>query len=296
MDEKLSGQRVGRRRLLGTAGALVATVAGAGAVGAALGSPAQADPGQPVLQGVPNNVGTGNTTEILNSNSVNSTLTLTNQFTHVQGTKTEVGPALRLTPNGHYVTGPLGSLGMSADGTLWTVTSGLKPDFFRTGMNSTYVESFTPVRIVDTRPGQPYKSSIINPAVLTGAGLIQQHGVLHLNLDSLLYWGWTVLMNIAVVAGPSGGFVTAYPYGASRPTAANVNFNGGAIISNFAAVRVGHPAGASPANNALSIYAHEPAAVIIDIAAAVVNYDNDIIWEAVPGGQVTTTRRPRRDS
>ena len=98
MDEERTKQRVARRRLLGRAGALVATVAGAGAVGAALGSPAQADPGQPVLQGVPNNVGTGNTTEILNSNSVNSTLTLTNQFTHVQGTKTEVGPASRSVP------------------------------------------------------------------------------------------------------------------------------------------------------------------------------------------------------
>ncbi len=281
MDEEIINRKVDRRRLLGRAGAVAATVAGAGAVSAAVGSPASAAPGDEVVLGQLNDAGT-TATELKNNSTTNPSLRLTNSSLSSVGGVTQAGPALELKPGGDYTGGPKGSLGVSTDGVLWLVDD-QGPVFVRTAFNTTVVESFNPVRILDTRPeeGSTGKASMLNPSVLNSSGYIPAGRTLNVRLDSLFRYVETIYANITVLAGGGAGFLTVFPGGRSRPLASNVNYTPGAIVANFAMVSVGSLSGA---NFAISIYAHTAAKVILDISGAVVNLHDDIIWSSVPGG------------
>ena len=283
MDEELINRRVARRRLLAKAGTVAATVAGAGAVSAAIASPAEAAPGQNLVIGQVNDGGTV-TTALDNASVSNATLALANDGTATVSGLKKAGAPLTLVPNGDYVLGPVGSLGVSTDGTLWSTgndpASGAFADFVRTGSNSTIVYPFAPVRMLETRPEQAGgKAGILNPSVLNAQGFLPAGQTLHLSLDSLLVWGWAVFANITVIAGGQTGYLAAYPSGTPLPLASNVNFTPGQVVANFAAIGVGtygSPPAAGSALNAISIYVNAPAKVIIDIAGAVVNYPSDI--------------------
>jgi len=282
MDEEIINRKVDRRRLLGRAGAVAATVAGAGAVSAAVGSPASAAPGDGLVLGQLNDAGT-TATELKNNSTTNPSLRLTNSSLSSVSGLTQAGPALELKPGGDYTGGPKGSLGVSTDGVLWFVDD-LGPVFVRTAFNTTVVESFNPVRILDTRPeeGSTGKASIMNPSVLNSQGFIPAGRTLNVRLDSLFRYAETIYANLTVIAGSAAGFIAAYPGGRSRPNASNVNYTPGAVVANFAMISVGSLP--PSANFAISIYAHTPAKVIMDISGAVVNLHDDIIWSSVPGG------------
>jgi hypothetical protein len=295
MDEELIKRKVDRRRLLGRAGAVAATVAGAGAVSAAIASPAQASPGDPLVVGNTTNNANTNETKLTTNSSANPTLTLANSAL----ASGWAGPALRLQPSGTFVAGPTGSLGVNLDGTAFVVIATDYPDFLRTGLNSTITKSFNPVRMVDTRdPAR--RGNILNPSVLTSTGFVPGGQTLNLNLDPLFVFADTIFANIAVVAGPAAGFLTAYPGGKPRPTVgSNVNWTAGAVVSNFAVVSVG---AIGEANNVISLYCAATTHVIVDISGGVVNYHDDIIWSSVPGGDPglraadSQRTRPRPDT
>jgi hypothetical protein len=124
----------------------------------------------------------------------------------------------------------------------------------------------TPCRLFDTRPSQG------------GTGPIAAAGT-----KSFAIWGQTtyaaqggaasncgitagsdvaaVAMNVTVVTPAAGGFITAYPSGAARPTAATVNFQVGDIArGNFTIAKVAQ----SGVNN-LSIFSSSSADVIGDV-------------------------------
>lgn len=300
MADEIMERAVDRRRLLRRAGTVAATVAGAGAVGAAMGSPAAAAPGDPVAAGATTSAGTLNT-RLENSSSANPTLTLANAAESNEGGFLEAGPQLRLEPNGDYVLGPVGSLGVSVDGTLWTsvpaLGGGTAPDFVRTGANSTIVQSFAPVRILDTRTSSG-RAGVLNKSVIDSGGYLRENQTLHLSLDSLFVWAWTIFANITVIPGEADGKVLAWPSGQPKPAqGTNVNWIAKATIGNFAAISVGSTTvNGIVADNAISVFTNKNARIVIDIAGAVVNYPSDVISSAAfataEAGSVRT--RPAR--
>jgi hypothetical protein len=282
MDEKFMRREIGRRRLLRRAGAVAAGVAGAGAVAAAVATPAQAASGDNLVLGSStNSAGTAATTLTTNS-SANPTLVLSNSAVTTDSKGFSVGgPALQLAPSGDYTGGPVGSVGMATDGTLWyrrddlVTHTGPFSDPVRTGSNSTIVTAFAPVRMLDTRPGQPAVNRILNPGVIDGNGFVRQGQILQLSLDDLLKFGYSVFLNVTLLTGNGPqGYITLFPTGAPQPLASNITFGANQIVANFALVGVGSVPGV--AVNAISIFCGYPTRVIIDISGAVVNYDDDV--------------------
>lgn len=94
-----------------------------------------------------------------------------------------------------------------------------------------YVALDPPTRTLDTRTGTGLR---LGP--LTGSEDFA-HQVGRLNgvpLDAV-----AALLNVTV-AGPAGpGFLTVYPYGATRPSSSNVNFGPGAVVSNGVITAIG---------------------------------------------------------
>jgi hypothetical protein len=281
MDEENVNRKLDRRRLLGRAGAVAATVVGAGAVGAALNGQANAAPGDPVVQGQLNNALTSATT-LQNNHAVNPTLALQNtSLTEVVPGFDEAGPSLQLLPGGDRVNGPVGSLGADVDGTLWTVgpilnLSGTStPQFLRSSENSFEVVTFSPVRMMDTR-NAPGQVNVINPEVINGDGFVTAGSTLRLDLDPLFILAWSAFGNITVIGGTqNGGFVTAWPNPDPQPLASNINFNAGQVIANSCAVSVGFELGVS--GNVINFFTNRNVKIIFDVAGAAVNYREDIL-------------------
>ncbi len=48
-----------------------------------------------------------------------------------------------------------------------------------------------------------------------------------------------VVLNVTATGGDTGGFVTAYPNGSTRPTASNLNYVGGASVANLVVAKLG---------------------------------------------------------
>jgi probable HAF family extracellular repeat protein len=117
-----------------------------------------------------------------------------------------------------------------------------------------------PMRLLDTRPGQP---ACVNPgAPLTGGGVRTQAARLTCGALTVPASAVAVTGNAAVVntlAGAGAGHVTLFPSGASLPTAANVNYVPGQIVSNAFTVGLG-------ADGAFNIYAYSRTNFVVDIA------------------------------
>ena len=90
----------------------------------------------------------------------------------------------------------------------------------------------TPARILDTRTGSGAPPGKIGPGQVlelqvTGRGGVPATGVS------------AVALNVTVTEPTEAGFVTAYPTGATRPVASNLNFVAGQTVPNAVAVKVG---------------------------------------------------------
>lgn len=90
-----------------------------------------------------------------------------------------------------------------------------------------------PARLLDTRTGNGAPAIKVAPRStlhlqVTGRGGVGATGTVS-----------AAMLNITVVNPAKIGFITAYPDGAKRPNASNVNFAAGQTIANLGAVRVG---------------------------------------------------------
>lgn len=91
------------------------------------------------------------------------------------------------------------------------------------------------IRIVDTRSG-------VNPAPLAAFGTIDLH-------DAIWQNGATpgtangLMLNVTAIAPGTGGYLTVYPDGQSRPVASSLNFSSGQTVSNLVATVTGQYAG-----------------------------------------------------
>ena len=92
--------------------------------------------------------------------------------------------------------------------------------------------SLSPARILDTRYGTgAARAKVAKHAVVhlqvTGAGGVPVSGVS------------AVVLNVTVTNPTSSGYITAYPDGASRPTASNLNLVKGQTVPNLVVVKLG---------------------------------------------------------
>jgi hypothetical protein len=275
VNEEIQNRKVARRRLLRRAGTVAAGVAGAGVASAVVATPANAAAGDPLVSGQTNSSGTATTT-VTNNNAANPTLALGNSAAGGAQLQLQLNPA---TTYQNVGTTP-GALTYTEDGTIYVNRPNGYPDYLRTLVNSTTVESFPPVRVLDTRTGGNRTGAMLNPEVLDADGYIGTGQVLNLNLDPITLWAYTLFCNITVIGGPNIGYMSIFPYGAGVPNTSNVNFGANSVAVNFGVTGIGIAPGA---NNVISIYAQTKAIVIIDAAALVVNSREDIIAPGANG-------------
>ncbi len=98
--------------------------------------------------------------------------------------------------------------------------------------------ALSPARLADTRPGSPTIDGLG-----AGTGALIQNGVLQVpvaNRGGLPVGGaGAVVLNVAITNPSTSTFLTVWPTGASRPTAANMNAVAGQTLSNLVVAKVG---------------------------------------------------------
>ena len=141
----------------------------------------------------------------------------------------------------------------------------------------------TPVRICDTRAGEPLEphgrpGSVQRPGgVATSGTTIPAGGTQtievagHFNVPSD---ATAVVLNVAVANAAASGYLTIFPAGATtRPVTTNVNYNSGEVVPNL--VEVGTGTGGQ-----VSIYSLSKADVVVDLEGYVSPYG-----QRRPGGR-----------
>jgi hypothetical protein len=74
-------------------------------------------------------------------------------------------------------------------------------------------------------------------------------------------------INFTVVTPSAGGYITAFPYLGTQPLAATVNYAAGAVVGNFAVVKLDQGASA----NELSVYSFAQTHLVADIVGYYIN-------------------------
>ncbi|MBM0260364.1 hypothetical protein JNW89_30510, partial [Micromonospora sp. 4G55] len=231
--------------------------------------PAQAAPGEPVLQGQVNEAGTPTT--LRGGSATSAALRLEN--THVIDAE-EVqlaGPALRLTPAGDIIhpEAEVGSVTMDRTGTIWAVTGegleGNYVDYVRTSFNSNELVPVVPQRVIDTRTAAG-RARIVNAAGnLDSAGRLLGGRTVQVSLEEFVYLGQAVYGNVTVTGALAAGFLQIYPYPGQRPPAfSTINFQAAQTLSNFFLT------GITPLVDHISVHAQKTTHVILDVVAFVV--------------------------
>jgi len=263
-------RRVGRRSLLTRGGVVLAGVVGATAAGAAaMSGTAQADPGQAVFQGQVNDADTS-TTELDTSTATGTpTLILSNAGSTGSG---QASPTLRLTPAASGLVVPsastvAGDLVATGNGQLWfthATSAGPEPAIVHTDLNaSSFVPLKAPVRILDTRSAALRKSIIDGSGKLASSGQLLRTKTIHINLTSLVSFGYALSVNLTVTGTEAGGDATVWPGGAV-PNASSINFAKGWTIANM--IVSGIAQYSSSITDSIAITTTATTHVILDVA------------------------------
>lgn len=135
------------------------------------------------------------------------------------------------------------------------------------------VNAVTPARILDRRVGAKTVDGRY-----AGQGRTAPAGTINLLVagrGGVPVTAGAVLLNVTVTGAVAAGHITAWPTGARRPTASNLNYGPGKTVPNLVLARVG-------TGGQVSLYVHAPAFVIADVVG----------W--VPDGNGVTTLVPAR--
>ena len=112
----------------------------------------------------------------------------------------------------------------------------------------------TPVRVVDTRVGEPVAFPISKVRVNAGGTLeFPVAGSFGVPADAS-----AVVLNVTVVNPAQAGFLTVYPCGAVRPNASNLNYVAGQVVPNAVLAQVG-------AGGRVCVYAQQSTDVVVDL-------------------------------
>ncbi|MFD0573964.1 hypothetical protein ACFQ0T_38080 [Kitasatospora gansuensis] len=88
-----------------------------------------------------------------------------------------------------------------------------------------------PTRVMDTRSAIGVPKAPVGPGQEVTLQVAGQNGVPATGVTS-------VVLNVTATQGTTGGYVTVYPHGQSRPTASNLNFTAGQTVPNLVSVPV----------------------------------------------------------
>ncbi len=97
--------------------------------------------------------------------------------------------------------------------------------------------SLNPARVLETRPGYSTADGQFNGIGLQPAGSVVELTVA--DRAGVPADATAVVLNIAVTGTEGPGYITVYPCGAPRPTAANLNYGAGDTIPNLVIAKIG---------------------------------------------------------
>ena len=98
---------------------------------------------------------------------------------------------------------------------------------------STYVP-VTPSRVLDTRYGTGAPKAAVGPGSTVSLNVV--NGVSGAPATGMIT---AVVLNVTVTAPTTGGYITAYPAGRTRPTSSVLDFAGGETVANLVTLRTG---------------------------------------------------------
>jgi hypothetical protein len=122
----------------------------------------------------------------------------------------------------------------------------------------------TPCRIIDTRvAGGAIAANTVRSFDVSSATSYSAQGGENNNCNGVGAAGSfaAAAINFTVVTPSTGGYITAFPFGATQPLAATVNYTAGDIRGNFAVVKLDQGASA----NELSVYSFAQTHLVADI-------------------------------
>jgi hypothetical protein len=270
-----------RRALLTRGGVVAAGVVGAGVAGAAVAGRANAMPGDPVLQGTVNTVGTNVAATEIDAANDPSTPTPTVILTNTGGNATtgEGSPTLRLTPAAANLFPPGATAGgdmmATNDGVLW-FTHDFPPSGTFLGLvvagvvqtdviSNSFVPLAAPTRILDTRSSGG-RAHVSDPSgKFDSTGRLLAGKIIHINLSSLVIFADAVTANLTVINPAASGYLTLWSGVGGKPTAASIAFSKGQTISNLAVSALAHPNNTTDTDS-IAIFASATTHVILDVA------------------------------
>lgn len=267
---------VNRRRLLRGAGAVLAGTAGAAVAGGVVADPAAAAAGSPIIAGQSNDG--GSSTELTANDGSSATLELNNTFsvTDSEG-NVRAGATLRLTPEGDLLsdTAPIGSIGMTNDGTLWLVPGTYNGALYRhwiyTTGNANMTIPLVPDRAIDTRTAST-RTRILNPSALDSSGHVRGGQTIIIDLSSYTAGSFAYFINVTAVSPTADGFLTVFPTGLPRPTTSSLDWSHTlGALANFAVVGTGlAELSEDDIRDSISLYVNSTVHVLVDVMAVTV--------------------------
>ena len=112
----------------------------------------------------------------------------------------------------------------------------------------------TPVRIADTRVGEPAAFPLIEARLPAGGVLnVPVAGANGVPADAV-----AVSLNVTVVGPLQPGFLTVYPCGATRPLASNLNYVAGQVVPNAVVTGIG-------AGGHVCVFSQQETDVVVDL-------------------------------
>jgi hypothetical protein len=266
-------------------------VAGLGVAGVAGASSATADPGQPVLQGLPNNASPALTG--LTSSSPTGTFEVENTTTGapLRLAETDGFPADLSQVGDYYTSAPAGSLPLPT----FTHVTGTGPEdpalwgYLYTDIWATQPIPVVPQRALDTRSASG-RARVTDPTgKFDSAGRLLAGRTITLGMTDFVFAPGAVFGNITVTGSLAGGFLTVYPSD-PRPSTSSVNFVTGQTIANFSLT------GMSAALS-ITIFTQSTTHVIFDVTAFAVGSSDFINPAILPtiaatGATATLTAEP----
>jgi hypothetical protein len=228
-DKEIGSPTVNRRTLLRRGGGVLAGAAALGAVNAANATSASADPGQPVIQGEPNNAQAAKTT--LTSTNPDATYEVANAGS---GAPVRLGSQSYGTNFSAALPGDLHNL----EGDLHYTHIPESPSLVYTDWTANQFVPIIPARALDTRTAGG-RSRIINPGGnIDSQGRLIGGRAIRINLADFVFFGLAIYGNVTVTQPTAAGYATMWPMG-PRPAASTVNFVAGQTVANFAVCGIG---------------------------------------------------------
>jgi hypothetical protein len=225
MQEEKPDNAVRRRQVLRRGATLAAGVAGAGVVGAVTANPAQAAPGEPVVQGATNAAG-NSTTAITSTSATDATLALTN--TNGAPLRLGEGPIADETD-------PVGTLSYGAQD-YWAKPLAAFPGArVHTDYNSNRLVPIIPARLVDTRdPAQRTRIFNTPASAFDSVGRLRPGQTMHIDLADFVFVGETVFGNVTTTQATGNGLFTIYPFNIARPNTSTLNYPSATVLASLA--------------------------------------------------------------